>query len=310
MESVTVTVHVPASTANLGPGFDCLGLALGLHNSVEIGLGGPGLELHVEGYGSQETPRDGSNLIVSAAHRGFQILGQAIPAMRIKATNRIPLASGLGSSAAAIISGLAAANHLAGGKLTKNDLLGLASELDGHPDNVAASLFGGLTLVGHGPDGLLSRRISTAELKLVIAVPDLALPTVEMRRILPEEVPLADAVANLANCAFTIEALREGDFALLSASMVDRLHQPYRKQYIPAYDQVFAAALSAGAASMAISGSGPSMIAFAANEQEAISEAMSGALESQGVQHQMLVLPVDDSGLQVVPSGSGESMGD
>jgi len=294
-----VIVTVPASTANLGPGFDCLGLALGLHNTVEMQVLPQGLEVDIEGEGEGSLPGDASNLIVKAASKLFEKTGKQPPGMRLHAVNRIPLSSGLGSSAAAVIAGLAAANALVDGGLSREELLRLAYELEGHADNAAAALFGGLNLVSAGADELITRQVPVPDLKVAIALPDLKLSTPQLREALPEQVPFCDAVFNLGRTALTIEALRTGDHELLGWSMADRLHQPYRKQFIPGFDAAVAAARRAGAAAVALSGSGPALIAFAPSGHERIAQAMALAFEEAGLAARAYALPVDQQGVRI-----------
>lgn len=296
-----VAVTVPASTANLGPGFDCLSLALERHNDLELEVGGKGLRFEIEGEGADCLPRDYSNLIVRAILRVFAELGLPSPGLSLRAVNRIPVGSGLGSSAAAIVAGLAVANAVSGSQLSKERLLRLAYELDGHADNVTAVLFGGLNMVGVGPEGLLSRQVPLPDIKVALALPALHLTTTTMRRALPRKVPLADAVYNLGRTALTIEALRHEDYDLLAWSMQDRLHQPYRKRSIPGYDAAMAAAKAAGAAAVVLSGAGPGLVAFARANHDKIADAMADAFRAAGVPARTLVLQVDRKGVQVRP---------
>ena len=298
-----VTVTVPASTANLGPGFDCLSLALARYNELELEVGGDGVQVEIEGEGADQLQCDGSNLFVQAVFSLFEELRIPPPGLRIHAVSRIPVGLGLGSSAAAIVAGLAAANAVLGGRLPRERLLALAYRLEGHADNVAAALYGGLNMVGTGPEGVLSRQVPLPDLRVALAVPVLDVPTKTMRKVLPKEVPLHDAVYNLGRTALTVEALRQGDYDLLSWSMKDRLHQPYRKALIPGYDVAMQAARDAGAAAVVLSGAGPSLVAFSPSNHEAIAQAMAEAFRAEGMQASTLVLPVDRGGVQTRPKG-------
>jgi homoserine kinase len=297
-----VSVSTPASTANLGAGFDCLGLALNLRNVVELwdtGRGG-GLEIDVEGEGEDLLPTDDSNLVYRAAERVFARVGKR-PAglLRLHAVNSIPLSSGMGSSAATIVGGLVAANALVDGGLRREDILRLAYELEGHPDNAAAALYGGLALVCASGDELMARALSVAPLRVVIVLPELRLSTAEARAALPAQVPLADAVYNLGHALFTVQALGAGDEALLRWAVGDRLHQPYRQRLIPGYATVAAEARMAGAAAVALSGAGPSLVAFAFARHDEIAAAMQAAFQVNGLKSRTFVLPVDRQGVQV-----------
>ena len=213
-----VSVSTPASTANLGAGFDCLGLALNLRNVVELwDTGrGSGLEIDVEGEGEDRLPTDDSNLVYRAAERVFARLGKRPSGLlRLHAVNAVPLGSGMGSSAASVVGGLVAANALVEGGLTRDEILRLAYEMEGHPDNAAAALYGGLTLVSASGDELMARAVAVPPMRVVIVLPELRLSTAEARAALPEQVPLADAVYNLGHALFTVQALAAGDEALL-----------------------------------------------------------------------------------------------
>ncbi len=293
------TVTVPASTANLGAGFDCLALALGLRNTVELSDLGhrQGLEFDVQGEGAEGVPRDASNLIARSAERVFQAVGRwPGGALRVRSVNRIPPGSGLGSSSAAIVGGMVAANALVGGGLGRADLLRLACDLEGHPDNVAAALYGGLVIVSASGEAPVARSVPVAPRRVVIALPDVRLSTAEARAALPQQVPLADAVFNLGHALFTVQALAAEDDALLAWAVDDRLHQPYRQRLVPGYAEVAAAARQAGAAAVALSGAGPSLVAFAARGHAEIAAAMQQAFGAHGLACRTFVLAVDPQG--------------
>ena len=292
-------VRVPASAANLGPGFDVLALALDLYNELEVEVADAGLALTTEGVGEGELPQDASNLIARAALKLFRILGKQPPGLRLRSVNRIPLGGGLGSSAAAIVAGLLAADAIAGAGLSREDLLQAASDLEGHADNPAAVLFGGLVLVSEGP---LVCQVPIGNLQVAVVVPKLDLPTPQMRQVLHRNVPLADAVFNLGRAAMTVEALRRGDYELLARAMEDRLHQPYRTPLIPGYDAAREAAIQAGAAAVALAGAGPGLIAFAPAGHARIADAMAESLRTFGLSTESFVLAPARDGAQVRPT--------
>ena len=299
-----VRVLVPASSANLGPGFDAFGLALTLYNAVEMQEDD---ETHVviSGEGAATLAKNASNLVVRAAQRLFDAAGVRLRGLRLALHNAIPLGRGLGSSAAAIVGGLVAANELAHRPLTRSDLLKLAVQMEGHPDNVAPALLGGLVVASAGESDLIYTQVPLPPMRVVVAIPDFALPTRQARAILPASVPRRDAVFNLARAALVLLALQRGDYDLLAQAMDDRLHQPYRARLIPGMETVFAAARAAGAAGVALSGAGPSLIAFAEGDHECIGEAMQRAWALQGVQARTLVLGVDREGARVESTGRG-----
>lgn len=300
-----VIVRVPASTANLGPGFDCLGLALGLHNTIEMtALEAEGdLQFEIEGEGAETLSRDSSNLIVRAASTVWDSAGRKPPGLRIKASNGIPLGSGMGSSAAAAAGGLAAANALIGGPLVRFELLRRACQIEGHPDNAAAALIGGLVIVSAAGGELRYSSIEIPPLQVAVALPDVQLSTIEARQALPAHVPLADAVFNIGRAAFVVRALQLGDYEMLGWAMADKLHQPYRKKLIPGFDAAFQAARAAGAAAVALSGAGPSLAAFAPDKHVEIAAAMKAAFESGDIPCRTFVLPVDRQGVQISAVG-------
>ena len=293
------SVSVPASTANLGAGFDCLALALGLRNTVEFVEIDQGIEIIVEGEGAGRVPLDATNLIARAAERVFERTGRRPRGLRIHAINGIPLGSGMGSSAAAIVGGLAAANALVGGGLSRDDLLRLAYEMEGHPDNAAAAIFGGLALVSAAEEKLLVRSLQIPPLTVVIVLPDVHLSTAEARAALPAQVPLGDAVFNIGRALFTVQALMTGEVELLRWAVVDRLHQPYRQKLIPGYDAAVREAQRAGANAVALSGAGPSLVAFSSSGHSEIAHAMKMAFEAGDVDCRTFILLVDQQGVRI-----------
>ena len=296
-----IRVRVPATTANLGPGFDALGLALRLHNTVAIEAAEePRIE--IEGEGAVSLPRDPSHLAYRAA---LAVAGAGTPrgtaaprAFHLRQHNRIPLARGLGSSAAAIVGGAAAANALLGGPLDTQALIDLCAGLEGHPDNVAPAVLGGLVACVTTEAGKIrSTRLIPKRLRVVIAIPEFAVSTAEARRLLPETVPFRDAVFNVTRTALLVASLVEGRTEMLDEATRDRLHQPYRARLVPGLEAVFAAAREAGAHGVALSGSGPTVVAF--GEAPGIGEAMRRAFEAAGAGCRVLGAEVDTEGTVV-----------
>jgi homoserine kinase len=282
----TCRVRVPATTANLGPGFDCLGLALDLWNDARFTLAGEGIVVETRGAGAESLPRDGSNLVARAFLRLCEEAGRPAPSgLRIECDIRVPTSSGLGSSSTAIAAGLLGANALLGLPFDRDRVLGLAAAMEGHPDNVAAALLGGLTIVVQRPDRLLTKKILVPEVHVALAVPDLPFSTDAARADLPTEVTMADAVFNLQRTPLVVEALRTADLELLSQVMDDRLHQASRLKRIPGGRAAWLAAQTAGAAAVAVSGSGPSLIAFVglATDATRVARAMAEAFAAEGV---------------------------
>ncbi|HPH95070.1 MAG TPA: homoserine kinase [Anaerolineaceae bacterium] len=302
MAPTPICIRVPATTANLGPGFDCLGLALDLWNETTFTLEGEGIRVRAKGEGSGLLQTDERNLVARAALRLFQAVGAPLPdGLTIQAENRIPLGVGMGSSAAAIVTGLMGANAMLNNPVSAEHLLRLASAMDGHPDNAAAAMHGGLTISTNLGEGALALRLGVPALNVVIVVPAIHLPTQVARAALPREVPLSDAVFNISRTAFVIEALRSGDLTLLGKVMEDRLHQPYRLKLIPGGEEAIDAAHRAGAAAAALSGAGPSIVAFATGEAtQEIAQAMTQAFEAANIPSRSLMLKLSERGAYFV----------
>ncbi len=296
-----VTVSAPASTSNLGPGFDCLGLALDWRNELMLELldeRGPAI-IEIEGEGEKTLPRGEANLILRAARL---VLPRALPGrLRLSAKNRIPLARGLGSSAAAAVSGLWAGAHLFGTlRLSEDELEALAVGLEGHPDNVAPCVHGGLTASLSGISTRAQRLNLHPSLSAAVCVPAFELETRRARAVLPKKVPLADAVFNASRALLLARALETGRTRGLAELMEDRLHQPYRARLVPGLADALSAAVKAGAAGAALSGSGPSVFAFVEETRAArVGAAMSRAFARRGVRSRWLALAVDRQGVRV-----------
>ena len=252
-----LTVHVPATSANLGPGFDCFGLALDLCNEVTVDTDGtPGVSW--EGEGATELPTDGTDLVSRVMASVAEATGRALPPLRLVGLNRIPLERGLGSSSAAAVAGAAIALRVLGEPLTPGAVFAHAARIEGHPDNAAPAVFGGFTIAL--PDGTVHRLDPHPGLRPVALVPDDRLPTAEARRALPEDVPRKDAVFNAAHAGLVVEGLTR-DPSLLGVALEDRLHQDVRLALVPAVLEVFRS-LRQGGIPVCVSGAGPTLLAF------------------------------------------------
>ncbi len=279
-----VTVRVPASTANLGPGFDCLGLALDIYNTIELSLAME-TTVQVSGEGQGYLPLGPKNLVVQAADRLAAQAGQQVPGWHLRQHNEIPLARGLGSSSTAIVGGLIAANDLLQAGLDRQQLLEIATEMEGHPDNVGPALYGGLTACCVEAEDVCCIRLDAPpQLDIGVVIPRFEVSTRQARQVLPEQVSFDDAVFNVSRAACTLAALVAGRWEVLSAMMKDRLHQPARAPLIPGMEEVIAAAEEAGAHGAALSGSGPTIVAFATGRQDAILVAMVEAFANFSVE--------------------------
>lgn len=293
-----VDVWAPATIANLGPGFDALGLAVRLYNRLTVETGEE-FSVEIHGEGEEELPRDRTHLAYRAIEVAMEAHGVRVPPIRLRQENAIPLKRGLGSSASAIVAGLLAGAALAGGKLSKEDLVDLAWRMEGHPDNVTASLVGGLA--ASAVDG---QRVRWAKLpirpswRIVLAIPDLHVATEEARRALPSEVPFADAVFNVGRVALLLAAWTSGRSDLLGVATDDRLHQPYRLPLVPWLFEVVEAAREAGAYGAVLSGSGPTVAAFAEDPLQ-VGEAMARVFQARGIGCRIVETEPDLEGARV-----------
>jgi homoserine kinase len=265
-----VTVEVPATSANLGAGYDCLGVALALTNRVELEVRGWSrgeIELTVDGEGRDELTDDRENRFVQGLEAALREIRGPLPegvGWRIAMHNEIPLSRGLGSSAAATVAGVVAANALVGGTLDGPAQLRIAAAVEGHPDNAAAALLGGFVITAASPAGVEAIRFDIPrDLRAVLFIPELRLSTDAMRRALPATVPLEDAVANLGAVGVGVAGLAAGRTDLLARMTVDRLHEPYRATVYPQLPKLIAAARGAGALGACLSGAGSTILAFA-----------------------------------------------
>ncbi len=301
-----IRIRVPATTANLGPGFDCLGMALNLWNEVIVEPADRTMVM-VNGEGADKLARDESNLIFQTIQGSYRKRGQKAPGFKIECINRIPLARGLGSSAAAIVAGLLAANYFMGGfgRTRKTDILQEAAAIEGHGDNVAPAIFGGCQIVFKDGDRFLQSRIYLPPLprKAVLFIPDLEIATARARQVMPAAVPLAHAVYNLSRVALLVKSLSFGPGSLLKWGTQDRLHQPYRQAIYPAMERIFRAAMSAGASGVFLSGSGSTILALCDESSAAVGRAMLQAGRREGLQARIVVTRPVEKGAEVKEIG-------
>jgi homoserine kinase len=306
-----VTVEVPASSANLGAGFDCLAVALGLVNRISVEVRGWSrgeTELTVDGEGQGELTGDRPNRFVEGIEAALRAAHGDVPegvGWRLEMRNEIPLARGLGSSAAATVGGLLAGNALVGERLTTADLLRLATKIEGHPDNVAAALFGGFVVSANLEEGIESVRFDAPrDLRAVLFVPERRLPTEDMRRALPNKVPRADAVANLGRVALGVAGIATGRYELLRALSLDRLHEPYRAAIYPELPRLVGAAREGGAIAASLSGAGSTIIAFSDSVASIarIEASLTAAAADSDLQGELLVVSPRNVGATVTRS--------
>ncbi len=284
----SATVEAPATIANLGAGYDCLGLAVDLPLRVSVeAVAAPAdphsIELTVHGDCIGELPEDRSNRFIVALEAGLRELGfdgLGTVGWKVEMTNPIPLERGLGSSAAATVAGLVAAGSLGRRAIDLASQLRLANEIEGHPDNIAAGLLGGLVASIALTDRVEAVRLDPPRLQVVAWIPERKLPTSEMRRVLPDAVPRTDAVANLSRVAVAVAGLASGRTDVLGLLTQDRLHEPYRAEVYPELPRLIAAARGAGAIGACLAGAGSTVVAFVDATDEAAADLVGVAFRS------------------------------
>ncbi len=305
MENGKVTVRVPATSANCGPGFDCLGLACTLYNEFtyeRLPLE-QGVQVVSEGQGSGQLPEGRSNLAAQSFFALWEKLKQPKTGLKITCRIRVPVSRGLGSSSTAIVAGLTAANALAGNPLTKAELVTEATKIEGHPDNVAPAILGGITVNVMEGGRVESLKIALARpLKLVVLVPDMPLPTSKARAALPRTVPHKDAVYNASRAALLVGSLMSGDYEFLTTALEDRLHQPYRLPLIPGAKEALEAARKAGAYNGIISGAGSTLMAYVPQDGDPmkVGKAMEEPFKKRNIGTTIHLLEIDSEGAKVM----------
>ena len=303
-----IEVRAPATTANLGPGFDCLGMALDLWNRLEVLPVEPGAEgvpaVEVIGEGVGELAADSGNLTYRAMQFLFDEAALEMPPLRLRCHNTIPLSRGLGSSAAAISGGLVAANTLCGNPYSPNELLEMAATIEGHPDNVAAAVLGGLQLVvSDGPQLYTAPIPAPPELHTVLFIPETRIATTDARAVLPKQVSVADAVFNMGRVALLVAGMGLNRTQYFEVATQDRLHQPYRQPLFPAVKVIFAAARAAGALGVFVSGSGSTVLALTEGREMTVAYEMFEAARLTGVPGRLEITKPTGRGAHVVNSG-------
>lgn len=295
-----IKIRVPATSANLGPGFDCLGMALNLFNYISVEETEFGLDIEILGEGSRELAHNETNLTYQAMDEVFKKLNYKPKGIRIKQVNNIPLSMGLGSSAAAIIGGLVAANEICKNSLTDEQILQLAAKIEGHPDNVAPALLGGIVVVEKSEYGINWIKINPPQnLSAIVAIPDFILSTELSRDVLPATIPFKDAVFNLGKLALLVSAFCTGQTDKLRYALEDALHQPYRGSLIPGMEQVFKATKLAGALGSVISGAGPSIITLAQGHEAEIKKVIEDCFAQADIKCKTIVLNLLNTGVKV-----------
>lgn len=295
-----LSIKVPATSANFGPGFDVLGVALSLYNELVVDKADGIYEFHWEdgsmGIGDEE------NLVLTTMATVFELYNYKVPGYRIWSKQcAIPVSRGLGSSAASIVAGIYAANYLMGGQMTKAEISALATKLEGHPDNVVTCIEGGMVISAMGENGeVFSCPVQIAPgLKMVVMVPDYKLSTRMARSVLPDTYSRTDMVYNVSHAALLVTALCRGDFSKLRVALGDRIHQPYRLRLIPGAEAVFDLCRRAGSLGEFISGAGPTLIALVPDDDFDFSERIRPQLNEQLLDWTTYELEICHSGVSL-----------
>ncbi len=306
-------IKIPASTSNLGPGFDTLGLALNryleisgevvetnqLHADQTESENSP--EIVVKGNGAEHIARDKANLVYQGMLAVAQHIGAVLPSIKILLNNGIPSCGGLGGSGAAISGGVFLANEILKAKLLRDEMLNIAVKIEGHPDNVSAALMGGLTINCFDNGAVRCRSVKIgAPLSVVACSPHFQVLTKQARQILPKDILLKDAVRNIENVASLVAAFIHGDIEALRYSTEDALHERYRASLIPGFDDVKKAALDAGAISFNISGAGPTVFCFTVSNENEIGKAMVKAFATHKSEASYEVMNIENEGARVI----------
>ncbi len=310
-----VSVKVPATSANIGPGFDCLGLALPIYNTVTIEetvLPGTGIEINMmtEDEASidemifDDIPRDENNIVYKAVEMLYNSIGQEPSELKINIQSQIPITRGLGSSAAVIVGGLIAANKLLGSPADETALLSIATEVEGHPDNVAPAILGGFVLASQEDDGsIVYRKLNWPnEWDITVCIPDFELSTNIARSVLPESVPMQDAIFNTKHLAMLIAAVNTKDEKLMKVALHDKLHQPYREKLVPGMKEIMEAFKHEdGVLGCVLSGAGPTMLIISHKyDLDKIKSTVKEIWEPQSVKVDIRTLKIEQNGAEIV----------
>ncbi len=309
-----ISVKVPATTANLGPGFDCLGMALPIYNTITIEetvLPGTGIEINViadsgndDDLSLEHIPMDENSIIYKAVELLYNSIGQTPSELKITVHSQIPIARGLGSSASVIVGGLLAANELLGKPADEVALLSIATEVEGHPDNVTPAIVGGLVLASQEDDGsILYRKLDWPDdWQITVCIPDYELATDIARSVLPKEVPMGDAIFNAQRLAMFIQAVNTKDAELMKAALHDKLHQPYRMKLVPGLEKIMENLKHEdNVLGCVLSGAGPSILIISQkNGIDKIHAIVKETWADLNVKAEVMTLPIEKLGAQII----------
>lgn len=296
-----VEVKVPASTSNLGPGFDALGLALNLYNYLELEVMESGLEINVEGEGEGDIPENPKNIAYKAIATFCKEIGLEVPGIRLKIKNNIPISRGLGSSGATRIAALIAARELLERDIDDQAILNVSVGLEGHTGNSSPAFYGGFVAYGKAGGDVKALHLSyPEELKAVLVIPEIELKTKKARSVLPETLPYEDAVFNICRTSLLIGALANRNWNYIKTGMEDRVHQQYREKLLPGASDVLTAAYENGADGAAWSGAGTSIIALTRKDFKKIGSAMVDQFSNSGIDSYYRTLSIEPEGARII----------
>jgi homoserine kinase len=290
-----VSIEVPATSANMGPGFDCLGVALDLYNCFEIEETASGLEI----IGCDELYSNETNLIYTSMQKCFETLNYKPKGLKININSSIPISRGIGSSAACIIAGVTAANELAGGMLTKTQLLEIANVIEGHPDNVTPALMGGMTIAVQDKGKIYYEKVKIDNLHFCAIIPSFTLSTSEARAALPNKLSYGDAIFNISRATLLVTALANGSYDLIKYACEDALHQPYRSKLIPGYDDIVDKIKDLDCLGVFLSGAGPTIMAIIKSTDQNFISDIQGFLDTLKDKWTVKRLHIDNQGTVV-----------
>lgn len=291
-----IKVKVPATSANLGPGFDTLGLALNLYNTFSFEEISNGLEIN----GCDPLYANEENLVYTSMMKTFDKIGYKPRGIRIDMSTDIPISRGLGSSAACILGGVIGANELAKASLSKDEILDIATEIEGHPDNIAPALFGGLVVSVMEDNNIYYNKMNIANgIKFVALIPDFTLSTTKAREVLPSTINYKDGVYNVGRVSLLLSVLSNGRFELLKAALDDKLHQPYRKRLIPRFDKILNKCYELGCLGAYLSGAGPTLMTIIKDNDKSFTTKIKDYLNSINYSWDVKELHLDLSGISI-----------
>lgn len=296
-----VKIQVPATTANVGAGFDILGIALNLYNFIDIELSDK-YELTYSGKEYKSSLTDSKkNLFYSSMERVYKEFGIKTPEFKVNIEVNIPLSRGLGSSSSAIVAGVVSANNFLKNKLNNDEILKICNDIEGHPDNIAPCLLGGIVISMIEKDKVITQKINNKnKFKFIAVIPDFELSTKKARKVLPEKITYSDSVFNSSRLAFLIMSLLNGNNDLLSISLNDKIHQQYRGKLIKGFDDILKTSLESGAIGAVLSGAGPTILAITDKDEKNIAENMSKKWLEFGIQSRYELLDIDTIGCKIL----------